>query len=210
MKNLLDILRFGNEKQIQDIDSKEYPISDTHKRNIWDRITGKNKNFRIERKSNFKQRLAFKLSQFKKGIEVKESQQKTSVIHINENGDIHLIPAFHSSNTLHYNADKPYRKKFNYAKRITIHYFDGTSEEGFLCDSIAPANFKVNPSIEKSAIHSQIEFENAYDTFEKDLIRTTAFNYSDKQVKMFIMFLLAGIGLGSLVWLGAYIILFLQ
>jgi len=186
--------------------NKRYPIPESE-RSKWEKLTGKNKNFRIDVKANPKQKLKFKLEKFKKGMEVKEGNEKTNVIHITQSGDIYLIPAFHSSKTLYYKADKPYQKVLNYSKRIGIHYFDGKIEEGYLCDNFSPANFKVNPSLEKTAVHSQVEFENAYNTFEKDLIRATAFNYTDKQVKMFIMFLLAGIGLASLIWLGGFFIL---
>ncbi len=171
-------------------------IPEHYKRTILDKLRGKNKPFRIQRKSNWKDRMQIRLSKLKLESKMKEPTELTNVIHIAEDGDIYLIPAIQNDRMFSYQADKKYQKKYRYDSRISIHYWDGKTEEGLLTDSFAPTNFKVNPSIEKNAIHSKIEFENAYNTFEKDLLRLATFSFSDKTIKLLVIFFIAGLGLG--------------
>lgn len=204
MKNPLN---FFTDNEYDENTKNEFPNPLNRTKTLKEKLLKKNTYFRIGKKADWKRKLRFRLGKFKKEMEVKEPQSTANVVHIAENGDIYLIPAYQSVRTINYIADKEYRKKYDHSKRITIHYFDGITEQGLLCDSLAPSNIKVNPSIEKTAVHSKREFENAYDTFEKDLIRTTTFSYSDKQIKTLILFLIAGIGLGALMVGGAVFIL---
>ena len=168
------------------------------KRTIIDRILRRKKPFTFYAKANWKKRLKFKANKLKLNIDIKESQNIINLVHIADNGDIYLLPSYQSLRTLNYKADKRYKKKFSFAERIAVHFYDGRVEEGVLCDSFSPTNYKIIPKLGKDAIHSKREFENAYDTFENDLIRTSTFNFSDSQKKTMALMLIAGIGLGVL------------
>lgn len=206
MKKILEVRDKIIEK-FEEFKEGECPLPQNRKKTIKEKLFRKDINFRIQKSGNWRQRFKFKVDKLKKEMNMKESQNIINIVHIAEDGDVYLIPAFQSSRNINYLADKSYRKKYNHSKRISIHYFDGKVEEALLCDSFSPMNFKVNPSILETAKHAKEEFENAYETFEKDLLRTTAFSTSQKQVKMYILMFIAGVGIGSLVWGGAFVIM---
>lgn len=148
------------------------------------------------------------LKKFMISIKEKEGVDSVNVLHLSENGHIYLVEGFISDANIVYNAETNHKKQLDYAERSFIHLNnDKNIQECFLCDTFSASNFKVNPSIEKKAKHLYDEYTNAYNRLEKDFVRKSIINMSKDQMRVIILFFVAGAGISSLIWGGALVIL---
>lgn len=148
------------------------------------------------------------LQKFVVSIREKEGVDSINVLHFSENGHIYLVKGFISDANIMYNAESNHKKQLDYSEKSYIHLNnDKNLEECFLCDTFSPSNFKVNPSIEKKAKHIYEEYVNAYNRLEKDFVRKSIINMSKDQMRVIILFFIAGAGMSSLFWGGALLIL---
>jgi hypothetical protein len=172
------------------------------------KLLGKSsKIFRIFSSSKRFDRLKFRLGRKKEELKQKSDVGIVNVMHIGEDGNFYLVPAYASSSSICYKAGKNYRKQIDPTKSVCVTYFDGKTEDLFLCDSISPSNFKVNPSLDKAVQHDKEEFEFALDRLEGDVVRKSILQLGKDQMKLLALFFVAGIGMASFLWGGLYLLM---
>lgn len=127
-----------------------------------------------------------------------------SIIHIDEMGEIYLLPAIKNKNKLYYVAEKEHIKLVD--ELINIHYFDKISEKGYMCHSLIPKSFKSNPLLDETIIEKAKELDADRKILEKEFVVKTVMDMSKEQQTVLkiavVISLIGGFGVGCITGIG--------
>lgn len=178
------------------LERKKFPLSkEIRKANkgIIQKI--KEKSFRISR-MGLKQKIRHKRTMSDISKKLNAHVDTVNMVHIDNGGNIHLVPAYKYLNSLSYEADKRFIRTLSDNDKISVIFPDGSSEEGYLCDELGVKNYKIIPAMEEKGKHFADEYVTAQNELQDRILLDIERKSSVNENRARKMMLISGMGMG--------------